>query len=100
MKKLEIALKVAIFVLVVAIIALFSIVVRISIISIPSKIDYEVQLNNVPGYSNLYYDSENKIVYFRPDSHYNRGYVAYYAENGFPYIYNETTNELEAINDR
>lgn len=51
--------------------------------------------------SDLYYDANTKIVYimFNDCAEYcGYGYMsAYYAPNGFPYMYNPQTNELEEI---
>lgn len=45
------------------------------------------------GYRNLYYDEETYIVYY---IEYHR-MSPYYAENGLPYRFNISTNELEII---
>lgn len=51
--------------------------------------------------SDLYYDANTKIVYimFNERTGYSGyGYMSpYYAPNGFPYMYNPQTNELEEI---
>ncbi len=46
-------------------------------------------------YKNLYYDSSTNITYFC----YDDWFCPYYAENGLPYHYNTTTEELECINN-
>jgi len=55
----------------------------------------------VPGISDLYYDSQTKVVYFVfNESIGNIGYgymSAYYAPNGFPYLYDPFNQELVEI---
>lgn len=55
----------------------------------------------VPGVSNLYYDSQTKVVYFVfNESIGNVGYgymSAYYAPNGLPYLYDPFNQELVEI---
>lgn len=56
----------------------------------------------IPGASDLYYDSQTKVVYFvfNECSHgqYGYGYMsAYYAPNGLPYLYDPFNQELVEI---
>lgn len=58
-----------------------------------------VRLLAVPGMSNLYYDSQTKVVYLALKEDYGgyRGYgymSPYYATNGFPYLYDPFNQEL------
>ena len=48
----------------------------------------------IPNEEYLYYDIETNVVYFI------RSYAMspYYADNGFPYVYNTESNILEKIN--
>lgn len=56
----------------------------------------------ITGQSDLYYDANTKVVYilFNECAGYcGYGYMSpYYANNGFPYVYNVESNTLEKIN--
>ena len=68
--------------------------------------NYSSNTNNrlleVPGQQDLYYDVNTKVVYivfneFTGSVGY--GYMSpYYADNGFPYVYNVASGALEDIN--
>lgn len=55
----------------------------------------------IPDYENLYYDGLTKVVYFvfnEGCSNQGYGYMsAYYAPNGFPYLYDPFKQELVEI---
>ena len=55
----------------------------------------------VPGISNLYYDSQTKVVYFafsERSGYQGYGYMSvYYAPNGLPYLYDPFSQELVEI---
>lgn len=55
----------------------------------------------IPGTSDLYYDSQTKVVYFvfnESMGHSGYGYMsAYYAPNGLPYLYDPFKQELVEI---
>lgn len=61
----------------------------------------------IPGQSNLYYDSNTKVVYVifkerQANGHraYGYGYMSpYYSSNGIPYSYNVETGYLEEIHE-
>lgn len=87
--------------------ALISVIMIVSLCSC----GYTVQGSNNPekytslikikSRSNLYYDSETKIVYFLFNEYAgNCGYgymYPYYVSNGFPYLYDVETNSLIEI---
>lgn len=58
-------------------------------------------LVSVPGFNDLYYDSQTKIVYFvfnECGGYAGYGYMsAYYAPNGLPYLYDPFNQELVEI---
>lgn len=55
----------------------------------------------IPNTNDLYYDNQTKVVYFVfNEALGNRGYgymSAYYAPNGFPYLYDPSSQELIKI---
>lgn len=55
----------------------------------------------IPNTNDLYYDNQTKVVYFVfNEALGNRGYgylSAYYAPNGFPYLYDSSNQELIEI---
>ena len=55
----------------------------------------------IPGANDLYYDSQTKVVYFvfnECSGYQGYGYMsAYYAPNGFPYLYDPFKQELVEI---
>ena len=55
----------------------------------------------IPGINDLYYDSQTKVVYFvfnECSGYQGYGYMsAYYAPNGFPYLYDPFKQELVEI---
>lgn len=65
--------------------------------------NYESNTGLVPvqGFSDLYYDSQTKIVYFvfnESMGYSGYGYMsAYYAPNGLPYLYDPFNQELVEI---
>ena len=68
--------------------------------------NYSKHTNNrllkVPNQHDLYYDANTKIVYIifnEFSGSVGYGYMSpYYADNGFPYVYNATSGTLEEIN--
>lgn len=60
------------------------------------------RLKAVPNQNDLYYDTDTRIVYIAFNEYMGNagyGYMSpYYASNGFPYVYNPTTQHLEQIN--
>jgi hypothetical protein len=67
--------------------------------------NYSKNTNNrlleVPGQQDLYYDVNTKVVYIifsEFDGPAGYGYMSpYYADNGFPYVYNAASGALEEI---
>ena len=55
----------------------------------------------IPGYDNLYYDNQSKVVYFifnESNGYQGYGYMsAYYAPNGLPYRYDPFKQKLVEI---
>lgn len=55
----------------------------------------------IPGFNDLYYDSQPKVVYFvfnECSGYQGYGYMsAYYAPNGLPYLYDPFNQELAEI---
>lgn len=55
----------------------------------------------IPGVSDLYYDSQTKVVYFvfnECSGYRGYGYMsAYYAPNGLPYLYDPLSHDLVEI---